>query len=100
MRDSMTVDPIGALVNGGDWACAHADENGLATVCEELAALVDPRLSKRAAQIAGLVFADMAEATGAWSELSRMLRGEGGWMTERGVGSRLAISDPEGSPRV
>lgn len=67
-------DRLSGLIDGGDWACAHADEGGLASVCHELAHLLEPVLADRSESIASLAGIDMLEASGEWDKLSNLLR--------------------------
>ena len=69
----MTND-ISLLVNGGDWACAHADPHSLADVCRELVGVVGEDLAQRLQTIADMADADMERASWAWLELSSRLR--------------------------
>jgi hypothetical protein len=65
---------ISILVNGGDWACAHADAHSLADVCNELADLVGAELAPRLQTIADIAEIDMERASWEWLELSGRLR--------------------------
>jgi hypothetical protein len=65
---------ISLLVNGGDWACAHADAHGLADVCLELAGVVGMELAPRLQNIADIAEIDMERASWEWLELSGSLR--------------------------
>lgn len=66
--------PIDTLMNGGDWACAHADPRSLVDVCHELAAVVAVELVPELHEIAHVAHADMERASWAWLELSQKLR--------------------------
>lgn len=64
---------IDALVNGGDWACAHADPRSLADVCQELASVLGAEFAPELESIAQNAPVDMERASWEWLELSRRL---------------------------
>lgn len=65
---------ISILLNGGDWACAHADAHSLADVCYELAGVVGTDLAARLKNIADIAEIDMERASWEWLELCGQLR--------------------------
>jgi hypothetical protein len=65
-----------ALINGGDWACANACHEGLAEVCTELAARLEPELGGRAIEIATMATRDLEAAIVAWEDLRACLIGQ------------------------
>jgi hypothetical protein len=65
---------LDALVDGGDWACAHALHGGLISVCLKLSDILDPARGARAELIADTVPVDLFAATSMWARLSRDLR--------------------------
>lgn len=65
---------IRLLVNGGDWACAHADAHSLADVCHELSVVVGSDLAPHLQNIAHIAEMDMERASWEWLTLSRRLR--------------------------
>jgi hypothetical protein len=70
----MTNGQIQTLRNGGDWACAHAAEGGLAQVFRALARLVGPDLTDQMTRLADLAETDMLAASGEWERISGLLR--------------------------
>ena len=70
----MANETIHSLMNGGDWACAHADAHALADVCHELAGKVRVDLAPDLEALARVAEDDMEAASGGWLELSRRLR--------------------------
>jgi hypothetical protein len=65
---------VSALVDGGDWACAHALHGGLIAVCLRLRDLLGPVQALQAARIADTIPVDQQSATKMWSRLSLDLR--------------------------
>ncbi len=65
---------LSILVNGGDWACAHADSRSLTDVCRELAHIVGPELGTELQGVARDAEIDMERASWAWLSLSAKLR--------------------------
>jgi hypothetical protein len=63
-----------ALLNGGDWSCAHAQEESLAVVASELASAVPGKLAKEMRTIADLARRDFVEANRRWESASDRLR--------------------------
>ncbi len=78
----MVTQRIETLVNGGDWACAHADDASLAQVCRELAEELSPQLADLAETIARMSEADRFEhATAQWMRLVAAVRNPRGSAT-------------------
>lgn len=86
----MTHERLSGLLDGGDWACAHAQQGGLVEVCHELAGLLDPALATRSQTIALLAKVDMFEASGEWDKLSNLLRS-----CDVAESALAAVGDPE-----
>lgn len=81
-----------ALIDGGDWACAHCNCGGLAEVAHRLAQCTcgcerdDLEAIERLAQI------DMLEASTIWSRVSAALRAHGA--NAAVPGAELAQTNP------
>jgi hypothetical protein len=67
---------IVSLLDGGDWNCAHDQEESLACVARELATSVTGGLAVELSAIAKLATADFVEATRRWEETSHKLRNQ------------------------
>ena len=70
----MAVVQVWELLHAGDWACAHADEEGLARVAVELSTQVKGELSRTALSIAAWAGRDMSQASLRWGTLADELR--------------------------
>ena len=69
------------LLDAGDWACAHGDDEALARVSVAVAARVPPELATVACHIGGLASRNLQAASTAWGRLSDRLRELGAWLT-------------------
>jgi hypothetical protein len=65
--------PIGELLVGGDWACAHGDAETLAHIAGELAPCVAEPLHGQLAEVAVLAHTDPTRAAAAWAQVRRVI---------------------------
>ena len=70
----MATAQVWELLHAGDWACAHADEEGLARVAVELSSQVKGELQRTALSIADWAERDMTQASLRWGSLADELR--------------------------
>jgi len=66
--------PIGELLVGGDWACAHGDAETLAYVAQQLASCVAEPYHGQLAEVARLAHTDPGLATAAWARVREVIR--------------------------
>lgn len=62
------------LLDGGDWACAWAEQETLAEVCHHMAPLLSEPLRMEAQRIEHLLRSDYREAMRLWARLSDIVR--------------------------
>lgn len=62
------------LLDGGDWACAHGDGDGLVMVADRLSKLVGEELAMRARGISILGQTNLLAASMEWGQLAGQLR--------------------------
>jgi hypothetical protein len=67
---------IWELLNDGDWACAHGDDEALERVALALADRLDGAGAQLAVRVAELATIDLLAATALWSSLCKSLREE------------------------
>jgi hypothetical protein len=70
----MPLDRLWETLNSGDWACAHADPEGLVRIASSLSRLLDGDMERCARRVAFLAEKDMSTATLLWGELAGQIR--------------------------
>jgi hypothetical protein len=62
------------MLNAGDWACAHCDDEALERIASQVAVHVPDSVARRCRHVARLAPADMRRASRAWGQVADDLR--------------------------
>ena len=92
----MVSEALREHVHAGDWACAHANDAGLARAATGLSG----RLQLRALSVAAAALADMADAMQRWAELTDELRATAGAPAQASVRSIRLIPFRSSTSRI